>query len=320
MRTPDLNASPLVDLARRIQRLERQAALGFSSITRGGLRIASEEGLVVEGSEKITGTLFGDGSIEWTGTARFSSPGTLEAGDSTFEDVSVTETLDVTAEATFQSSVEIQDTLDVTAATRLRGVTDMENDLNVINAGRVIIGNVTLDPGGAYGGRITAGGVGILYLDAVNVLAREYISADGLSIGALGATVLGDFTVFGAKSFGIEHPSKPGVLLRHSATESPVSGTEYVGSDVFDDDGQRLITLPDYFESLNKPDDRFVFIAPMGRPFATGADPVEDGAFTAYGEPGRSFSWLVKAERIGGDFEVESPMPDQPVQESNSGQ
>lgn len=82
MRHDDLNEDELAKLVRRIEKLERAAPLGFSSIERGALRILSEEGLVIgeaegenagQGSQKvygtveITGTLRGDGTIDWEG-------------------------------------------------------------------------------------------------------------------------------------------------------------------------------------------------------------------------------------------------------------
>jgi len=308
MRIDNLRDSQAVRTRKQVKALGTRAPIGDSSITTPGKRLRV-------GSVGAGGYLEAGGRLYWQGPVEFVGEVLLDGS------VTITLTLDVTGDARFGANTEIEGNLDVSAETILRGLTTLQNDLQVDAGGSIKVGTgLTITPGGSYGGEIVAGGVGVLHLVAANVLASEYISADGLSIGALGATILGDFTVFGAKSFGIEHPAKPGVLLRHSATESPVSGTEYVGSDLFGEDGRCLIALPDYFESLNKPDNRFVFITPIGQPFATGAEPVQNGSFVAYGEPGRSFSWLVKAERVGGDFDVESPMPERPVQESNSGQ
>jgi hypothetical protein len=103
----------------------------------------------------------------------------------------------------------------------------------------------------------------------------------------------------------MDHPVKPGHWIQHGSTESPTSGTEYWGKDTFDSSGECVVALPDYFEALNKPENRIVHMTPIGRPFPFGAEEIEDGKFIAYGEPGRRFTWSVKAERFGGDFEVE---------------
>lgn len=55
------------DLMRRIRVLESASPLGYSSITEGALEIRSPEGLIVEGSAKVSGTLTGSGTFDWTG-------------------------------------------------------------------------------------------------------------------------------------------------------------------------------------------------------------------------------------------------------------
>lgn len=150
-----MDEDPLDDLDRRLKRLERGNNLGYSSISEGSLRVASAEGLIVEGSQKIVGVLFGDGAIEWTGTARFSSPGTLEAGDSTFEDVKITQTLDVTAETTLRALVKLLSNLQLESGGRITvlGAVNMliENGIISYASGATIAGS-------AGGVAITSGG------------------------------------------------------------------------------------------------------------------------------------------------------------------
>ena len=68
------------ELVKRIRRLETGSPLGNSSITKGSLRIASAEGLIVEGSAKVTGTLAvtgilnANGTVTLTGTVGISGP------------------------------------------------------------------------------------------------------------------------------------------------------------------------------------------------------------------------------------------------------
>lgn len=80
MSIDNLNADLIRDLMRRVHDLETMAPVGFTDVTEGALRILSAEGLIVEGSAKVTGTLQvtgflnGDGTITWTGTSNFSGP------------------------------------------------------------------------------------------------------------------------------------------------------------------------------------------------------------------------------------------------------
>lgn len=154
---------------------------------------------------------------------------------------------------------------------------------------------------------------GVVAQGKFKVVSRE--SATGLGVldvvpgkfandtGAV--TVRGSFYVSGSKNFRMPHPDKPGMDLLHGVTESPVSGIEYWGDATIDADGTALVVLPDYFESLAKSRNRAVYAAGNGAAVQWG--PIIDGAFTVTGEPGVTFSWLVKAERFGGDFDIEQP-------------
>jgi hypothetical protein len=117
---------------KRQNRVERGAPIGFSSVGRGALRIYSEEGLIVDGSARISGVLDGDGTLNWTGDSNLNG------------DVYVTKTLNVTADTNLSGPTVIDDTLDVTAETRLRGDTTLESDMEVINGGSVKVGTVML--------------------------------------------------------------------------------------------------------------------------------------------------------------------------------
>jgi hypothetical protein len=110
--------------------------------------------------------------------------------------------------------------------------------------------------------------------------------------------------VEGVKNFLMDHPTRPGYKLVHGSTESPVSGTEYWGTATLQS-GSATVTLPDYFEALNKLENRAVFLTPLNDPQPLAVTPVIDGRFTVSGSGECDFYWLVKAERFGGDFEVE---------------
>ncbi|RLP74345.1 hypothetical protein D9V32_13435 [Mycetocola tolaasinivorans] len=120
----------------QVRRLNAAAPIGYSSVSDGALEILSDEGLIVRGSQYVSGLFRGDGTFDWSGPMKF-------AGD-----VSVTKTLDVTAAARFRDDVSIEKKLDVTAETRLRAKTTVEADLDVVLGGKINVGTrLALDPG-----------------------------------------------------------------------------------------------------------------------------------------------------------------------------
>lgn len=126
-----------------------------------------------------------------------------------------------------------------------------------------------------------------------------------------GTTVTGPFSVNGTKNFVMPHPLDPDNReLLHASTESPVSGVEYWGEGVVGEDGTATINLPDYFDALTKPAGRVALVTGNGAVLSW--TPITEGSFVVSGEPGASFGWLVKAERYGGDFEVERPSATEP--------
>lgn len=149
--------------------------------------------------------------------------------------------------------------------------------------------------------RIRSSGNDVI-VDAPN---RLYVAAN--------LTATGNLSIQGDKNFVIEHPTRQGRALIHSSTESPMAGIEYTGTAELNDAGAAVVNLPEYFEALAADDSRTVHLTPVGRPFMVGADPVEGGKFTAYGDPGRSVSWLVKARRAGMEYDAEPLIEDSPI-------
>lgn len=152
-------------------------------------------------------------------------------------------------------------------------------------------GQATLHGGGR---RVEVDGGGILML---------YTSPIWLQVKGDGTSINGGLTVYGSKNFVMEHPTKEGMELLHGATESPVSGIEYWGEGTVGARGEGTIGLPEYFEALAKPEGRVVLV--VGRGEVLDWSDIVDGKVTVYGNPGAQYSWLVKAERFGGDFDVE---------------
>ena len=119
--------------------------------------------------------------------------------------------------------------------------------------------------------------------------------------------ITGGLQVSGTKNFVMSHPSKPGWLLRHASTESPVNGVEYWGEAVLDANGVATVKLPAYFEDLTKTENRIVMLTAIGTPNQLAYEPIVAGAFTVRGASDARFSWLVKAERASqpGDWPID---------------
>lgn len=304
----NLDDDAIKDIIRRIRILENGAPVGFTAITRGQLRVASNEGLLVQGSAKVegwlvvtgtanvVGTLQGSGAIIWSGPASFSG------------DTDIGGTLNVGASAHFTGNTTIGGSLVVNGAAQLN------SDL-VLAGGRIVGGGMVIQSGqiAFIGGGVIqeSGGSFLISPSSAVLIDGDLIVTDtaliqgGLNVD--GHIAADSLTVSGAKSFLMPHPTKPGMLLRHGSTESPVSGIEYWGDVELDLNGTAVVELPEYFEALAKPENRTVFVT--GRGFAADWTDIADGQFTITGTAGRRASWLVKAERFGGDFALETVAP-----------
>jgi hypothetical protein len=75
----------------------------------------------------------------------------------------------------------------------------------------------------------------------------------GSIAGAYGVYSNGNFGATGTKSFNIDHPKDPeNKFLRHFSIESDEVLNVYRGTIVFDANGEALVTLPDYFNEINR--------------------------------------------------------------------
>lgn len=112
------------------------------------------------------------------------------------------------------------------------------------------------------------------------------------------ANVTGTFFA-ATKSFRIDDPTDPeNRMLQHACVESDEYKNMYDGLVTLDPDGSATITLPAWFEKLNK-DFRYQLTA-VGAPGPNLyiAQEVQDGSFAiAGGSPGMKVSWLVTGIR-----------------------
>jgi hypothetical protein len=131
------------------------------------------------------------------------------------------------------------------------------------------------------------------------------IDPNGITINpSNGTTTIYDgLNVSGSKNFVMDHPTREGWELLHGATESPVSGVEYWGCGVIGADGTATFELPHYFAGLVKAGTECFGAWGNGAQVSWGE--ITDNAITITGPAGTGYMCLMKAERIGGDFEVE---------------
>ena len=109
----------------------------------------------------------------------------------------------------------------------------------------------------------------------------------------------GDFTVLGVKAFTMDHPLDPeNKLLMHVAAESNEVINFYSGNITTDASGKATVSLPDYFEAINK-DYRYQLTV-VGGTFAQAiiSKEVSNNKFEiATNQPNVKVSWEVKGVR-----------------------
>ncbi|MBL7703331.1 MAG: hypothetical protein JNM14_13860 [Ferruginibacter sp.] len=111
--------------------------------------------------------------------------------------------------------------------------------------------------------------------------------------------VNGDFTALGAKLFTMDHPLDPAnKTLMHAAVESNEVLNTYSGNVITDASGKATVTLPDYFEAINK-DFRYQLTV-VGGTFAQAiiSKEISNNKFEiATNQPNVKVSWEVKGVR-----------------------
>jgi hypothetical protein len=110
---------------------------------------------------------------------------------------------------------------------------------------------------------------------------------------------IGDLLALGVKNFAIDHPADPAnKFLKHASIESNEVLNVYRGNVICDANGTAMITLPDYFASINK--DFSYILTPVGgsAPDLHVSAEVNGNSFAIAGaKPGMKVSWQLTAQR-----------------------
>ena len=197
------------------------------------------------------------------------------------------------------------------------GVQGMTDDLS--QSGIVGYNNATINTGtgagilgdgntGVKGQTVYGLGYGVIGINQsvsvvdnnIGVSGEGWVGVFGKSLDGTGFGVYsdGDLAASGTKSFIIDHPLDPeNKNLKHYCMESPEVLNLYRGNIILDANGEAVVELPDYFESINK---NFSYnLTPIGSPVNLYIkEKIENGQFKiAGGEPNMEVSWTVYAER-----------------------
>ncbi|MFD2916520.1 hypothetical protein [Psychroserpens luteus] len=117
--------------------------------------------------------------------------------------------------------------------------------------------------------------------------------------GWYGVVSQGDFTATGTKAFTIDHPEDPeNKILKHFSIESNEVLNMYRGVETFDANGKAVVSLPDYYDSINK--NPSYQLTPIGAamPNLYVESEIGNGQFViAGGVPNKKVSWQITAER-----------------------
>lgn len=202
-----------------------------------------------------------------------------------------------------------------TNSTEGRGVYGLATSTNGENVG--VFGQANGETGtGVAGftqtaeiGGNTIGVSGIANSDnAVGVIGRGNGSPSGQVYGVVGVTSTtngfgvfsnGDTGASGVKNFVIDHPTDPeNKFLVHYSAESPEPYLIYRGTVTLDASGSAVVTLPDYFDDINRDPQYQLTAIGAPAPFLHIAEEVENNEFViAGGVPGMKVSWTVTGIR-----------------------
>lgn len=156
---------------------------------------------------------------------------------------------------------------------------------------------------GVYTEVSSPGGAGVNGKNAVANNAGFGVLGENPSATGWGLYALGRSGASGTKAFAIDHPFDPAnKTLLHYSSESPEPQNFYNGTVLTDAKGYATVTMPDYYESINR-DARYTLTVvddgeTMGFVMAKVVSKMRDGRFVIRtSEPNVEVSWEVKALR-----------------------
>ncbi|GEK80578.1 hypothetical protein ABA31_19290 [Agrococcus baldri] len=190
-------------LATRIRKLETAAPINHATVSRGALRVKSTEGLIVEGSAKITGILDGDGTLHWTGAVQLEGPVQIVGNVTRSGDETATGTTTLNGQTSLNGPTDITGQTDITGPTTITGDTTVQGDFDVTGGGTIQAGAVTITP--ASGGQVRAGSTTLASNGRISNSAGIVNFDDSITVaGTVAATNL---RVSGASTHGSAAPN-----------------------------------------------------------------------------------------------------------------
>lgn len=170
-------ARELADLKAKLEEYITAPRLQNSSISKGALRILSPEGLIVVGSASVSGLLDVDGTLDGTGSFDWSGPWELSGAGQITGDVTATGTW------TWQGDLNLSGDFDMSGSMFVTG------DITILPGGKMIIGNMIIDPadGGSVqfpGGAVVRGQGG----NGVEMVAGAYVASVRQGYARLGTS------------------------------------------------------------------------------------------------------------------------------------
>lgn len=189
--------NPNADTQRRIRDIEGQAPIGYSSVERGGIRIASDQGLLVEGTAVVTGSLIGRRTDEDRSSFLFWD------GDATFKwNVLVENQFKSRNSAIFEGKAQFHDTMFVNADIDISHIQQYDSTQNVRVLGLHDNGIVVAIPASQFRSGYGGGGTAIRIVDPLptditvthhdgtvfTLSARQTEVAAGVILGAAAAS------------------------------------------------------------------------------------------------------------------------------------
>jgi hypothetical protein len=197
------------------------------------------------------------------------------------------------------------------SGTLTSATTNIDGILTASGASNTFTSGVMMNSGLNVGGNLTVTGTNNTFTNDVTVNNNLYVTktvacqdlgaGNGVTAAVIGCsgTISGAMLqISGTKTFRIDHPLDPdNKFLCHSCVESPDMMNIYNGNVVLDAKGEATISLPAYFEALNK-DFRYQLTCVGGAALVYIAEKIHANHFKiAGGREGLEVSWQVTGIR-----------------------